>query len=157
MSSTPAKVHCTASKVLNPNMGCVIRFTTLCSYSTILFKYFTCWMTRVVPWSNRYSINSCSSWPRVERLNLSLRQRVAAIGRRSATPCMSKDGLCQHLQWQGVLPSQRHDCSPCVRCLLFCLACRGICWRVRLGDRLARPAPLPPGMLCATSSDGADM
>jgi hypothetical protein len=33
----------------------------------------------------------------VERLNLSLRQRVAAIGRRSATPCKSKDGLCQQL------------------------------------------------------------
>ena len=33
----------------------------------------------------------------VERLNLSLRQRVAAIGRRSATPCKSKAGLCQQL------------------------------------------------------------
>ena len=33
----------------------------------------------------------------VERLNLSLRQRVAAIGRRSATPCKSEDGLRQHL------------------------------------------------------------
>jgi len=33
----------------------------------------------------------------VERLNLSLRQRVAAMGRRSATPCKSKDGLCQQL------------------------------------------------------------
>jgi hypothetical protein len=33
----------------------------------------------------------------VERLNLSLRQRVAAIRRRSATPCKSKDGLCQQL------------------------------------------------------------
>ena len=33
----------------------------------------------------------------VERLNLSLRQRVAAIGRRSATPCKSADGLCQQL------------------------------------------------------------
>jgi IS1 family transposase len=33
----------------------------------------------------------------VERLNLSLRQRVAAIGRRSATPCKSQDGLCQQL------------------------------------------------------------
>jgi IS1 family transposase len=33
----------------------------------------------------------------VERLNLSLRQRVAAIGRRSATPCKSKDGLRQQL------------------------------------------------------------
>jgi hypothetical protein len=33
----------------------------------------------------------------VERLNLSLRQRVAAIGRRSATPCKSKDGLCHQL------------------------------------------------------------
>jgi hypothetical protein len=33
----------------------------------------------------------------VERLNLSLRQRVAAIGRRSATLCKSKDGLCQQL------------------------------------------------------------
>src|SRR2546423_6672651 len=33
----------------------------------------------------------------VERLNLSLRQRVAAIGRRSATPCKSEDGLGQHL------------------------------------------------------------
>jgi IS1 family transposase len=29
----------------------------------------------------------------VERLNLSLRQRVAAIGRRSATPCKSEDAL----------------------------------------------------------------
>src|SRR5262245_41618626 len=33
----------------------------------------------------------------VERLNLSLRQRVAAIGRRSATPCKSEDGLRQQL------------------------------------------------------------
>jgi IS1 family transposase len=33
----------------------------------------------------------------VERLNLSLRQRVAAIGRRSATPCKSADGLRQQL------------------------------------------------------------
>ena len=29
----------------------------------------------------------------VERLNLSLRQRAAAIGRRSATLCKSEDGL----------------------------------------------------------------
>jgi IS1 family transposase len=33
----------------------------------------------------------------VERLNLSLRQRVAAIGRRSATSCKSEDGLRQQL------------------------------------------------------------
>jgi IS1 family transposase len=33
----------------------------------------------------------------VERLNLSLRQRVAALGRRSATPCKSADGLRQQL------------------------------------------------------------
>jgi len=33
----------------------------------------------------------------VERLNLSLRQRVAALGRRSATPCKSEDGLGQQL------------------------------------------------------------
>jgi IS1 family transposase len=33
----------------------------------------------------------------VERLNLSLRQRVAAIGRRSATPCKSEKGLGQQL------------------------------------------------------------
>src|SRR5262249_41818036 len=33
----------------------------------------------------------------VERLNLSLRQRVAAIGRRSATLCKSEDGLGQPL------------------------------------------------------------
>ena len=33
----------------------------------------------------------------VERLNLSLRQRVAALGRRSATPCKSEDGLRQQL------------------------------------------------------------
>jgi len=33
----------------------------------------------------------------VERLNLSLRQRVAAMRRRSATPCKSKDGLGQPL------------------------------------------------------------
>ena len=33
----------------------------------------------------------------IERLNLSLRQRVAAIGRRSATPCKSEDGLQQQL------------------------------------------------------------
>jgi len=33
----------------------------------------------------------------VERLNLRLRQRVAAIGRRSATPCKSDNGLGQHL------------------------------------------------------------
>jgi IS1 family transposase len=33
----------------------------------------------------------------VERLNLSLRQRVAAMGRRSATPCKNQDGLRQQL------------------------------------------------------------
>jgi hypothetical protein len=33
----------------------------------------------------------------VERLNLSLRQRVAAMGRRSATPCKSDAGLGQQL------------------------------------------------------------
>ena len=33
----------------------------------------------------------------VERLHLSLRQRVAAIGRRSATPCKRADGLGQQL------------------------------------------------------------
>jgi hypothetical protein len=33
----------------------------------------------------------------VERLNLSLRQRVAAIGRRSATPCKREEGLGQQL------------------------------------------------------------
>jgi IS1 family transposase len=33
----------------------------------------------------------------VERLNLSLRQRVAAIGRRSATSCKGEDGLRQQL------------------------------------------------------------
>jgi hypothetical protein len=33
----------------------------------------------------------------VERLNLSLRQRVAAIGRRSATPCKSENGVGQQL------------------------------------------------------------
>src|SRR5262249_59941024 len=33
----------------------------------------------------------------VERLNLSLRQRVAAMGRRSAMPCKSEDGLRQQL------------------------------------------------------------
>jgi IS1 family transposase len=33
----------------------------------------------------------------VERLNLSLRQRVAALGRRSATSCKSADGLYQQL------------------------------------------------------------
>jgi IS1 family transposase len=33
----------------------------------------------------------------VERVNLSLRQRVAAMGRRSATPCKGEDGLRQQL------------------------------------------------------------
>src|SRR2546428_1104292 len=33
----------------------------------------------------------------VERLNLSLRQRVAALGRRSATPCKRQEGLDQQL------------------------------------------------------------
>ena len=33
----------------------------------------------------------------VERLNLSLRQRVAAIGQRSATPCKGEDGVRQQL------------------------------------------------------------
>jgi hypothetical protein len=33
----------------------------------------------------------------VERLNLSLRQRVAAVRRRSAMPCKSEDGLGQQL------------------------------------------------------------
>lgn len=33
----------------------------------------------------------------VERLNLRRRQRVAAMGRRSATPCKSEDGLGQQL------------------------------------------------------------
>jgi hypothetical protein len=42
---------------------------------------------------HRWQINTAF----VERLNLSLRQRVAAIGRRSATPCKSEDGLGRHL------------------------------------------------------------
>ena len=33
----------------------------------------------------------------VERLNLSLRQRVAARRRRRATPCKSEEGWCQPL------------------------------------------------------------
>src|SRR6266700_7487223 len=33
----------------------------------------------------------------VERLNLSLRQHVAAIGRRVSTLCKGEDGLCQQL------------------------------------------------------------
>jgi len=33
----------------------------------------------------------------VERLNLSLRQRVAALGRRSATPCKRQEGLGHQL------------------------------------------------------------
>jgi hypothetical protein len=33
----------------------------------------------------------------VERINLSLRQRVAAMRRRSATPCKGEDGLRQQL------------------------------------------------------------
>src|SRR5207244_6319970 len=33
----------------------------------------------------------------VERINLSLRQRVAAMRRRSATPCKGEDGLRQLL------------------------------------------------------------
>ena len=33
----------------------------------------------------------------VERLNLSLRQRVVAIRRRSASPCKSRDGLLNQL------------------------------------------------------------
>jgi hypothetical protein len=41
----------------------------------------------------RWQINTAF----VERLNLSLRQRVAALGRRSATPCKSADGLRQQL------------------------------------------------------------
>jgi hypothetical protein len=41
----------------------------------------------------RWQINTAF----VERLNLSLRQRVATLGRRSATPCKSADGLRQQL------------------------------------------------------------
>ena len=41
----------------------------------------------------------------MERLNLSLRQRVVAIGRRSATPCKSKDGLCHQLVLCQVYPN----------------------------------------------------
>jgi hypothetical protein len=33
----------------------------------------------------------------VERLNLDIRQRVAAVGRRVTTLCKSEDGLCQQL------------------------------------------------------------
>lgn len=33
----------------------------------------------------------------VERLHLSLRQRIAAMGRRTATPCQSEDGLGRQL------------------------------------------------------------
>ena len=47
----------------------------------------------------------------VERLNLSLRQRVAAMGRRSATPCKSEDGLGQHLALFQVLSQFR--LAPC--------------------------------------------
>jgi hypothetical protein len=42
----------------------------------------------------------------VERLNLSLRQRVAALGRRSATPGKSEGGLSQQL----VLFQGYHNC-----------------------------------------------
>ena len=42
----------------------------------------------------------------VARLTLSLRQRVAAIGRRSATPCKSADGLGQQL----ALVQVYHNC-----------------------------------------------
>ena len=56
----------------------------------------------------------------VERLNLSLRQRVAAIGRRSATPCKRQEGLSHQLAlFQGyhnfVLPMPacaKHERSP---------------------------------------------
>ena len=41
----------------------------------------------------------------VERLNLSLRQRVAAMRRRSATPCKSEDGLGQPLILFQVYPN----------------------------------------------------
>jgi hypothetical protein len=41
----------------------------------------------------------------VERLNLSLRQRVAAIGRRRAPPCKSQDGLGQQLVLCQVYPN----------------------------------------------------
>ena len=44
---------------------------------------------------------AAGGWPintsLVERLNLSLRQRVAAMGRRSATPCKREDGLRHQL------------------------------------------------------------
>jgi hypothetical protein len=33
----------------------------------------------------------------VERLNLDIRQRVAAVGRRVNTLCQGEDGLCQQL------------------------------------------------------------
>ena len=47
----------------------------------------------------------------VERLNLSLRQRVAAIGRRSATPCKSEDGLRSAT---GAVPGVSQFClAPC--------------------------------------------
>jgi IS1 family transposase len=45
----------------------------------------------------------------VERLNLSLRQRVAAIGRRSATLCKSEEGLRQQL---GLCPVYHHFVLP---------------------------------------------
>jgi hypothetical protein len=41
----------------------------------------------------------------VERLNLSLRQRVAAMRRRSATPCTSANGLGQQLMLFQVYPN----------------------------------------------------
>jgi hypothetical protein len=45
----------------------------------------------------------------VERLNLALRQRVAAIGRRVNTRCKGEDGLRQQLAW---LQSYHTFCLP---------------------------------------------
>jgi IS1 family transposase/transposase-like protein len=54
----------------------------------------------------------------VERLNLSLRQRVAVIRRRSATPCKSGDGLSQQLAlfqvYHNFVLPQRAYAKPCL-------------------------------------------
>ena len=54
----------------------------------------------------------------VERLNLSLRQRVAAIGRRSATPCRAQMGCVNNWSCSRSITTSCYLTPVCARCWL---------------------------------------
>jgi IS1 family transposase len=70
---------------------------TLCRRRLIKIKYRVVFGTQAAVEQVLAACGWQSNTSCVERLNLSLRQRVAASGRRSATPCKGEDGLRQQL------------------------------------------------------------